>query len=59
MEAIEIRRIIVEINLEPRYKNYWLDLARKDQKNISKEEQKRQDTLKGIVRLINQIHGIP
>ena len=35
--------------LEPKYRNYWLDLARKDYENAEKE---RQQTISQIVALL-------
>lgn len=44
------------IELEPRYRNYWLDLARKEQKEKEdKEEKKRKQALSSLMRAIDAI----
>ncbi len=43
----------MEINLEPRYRNYWLDLARKEEKE--KEEAKRKEALSRLVATLGQV----
>jgi hypothetical protein len=43
----------MEINLEPRYRNYWLDLARKEEKE--KEEAKRKEALSRLVNAIDLV----
>jgi hypothetical protein len=41
------------IELDPRYRNYWLDLARKEQKE--KEEAKRKKALSSLMKAIDEI----
>ena len=40
----------MDINLEPRYRNYWLDLARKEEKD--KEEEAKKKTMATIASII-------
>lgn len=43
----------MEIDLEPHYRNYWLDLARKEERE--KEEAKRKEALARLVRTIDLV----
>jgi hypothetical protein len=43
----------MEIKLEPHYRNYWLDLVRKEEKEI--EEDKRLRALSQLMNTINQV----
>lgn len=42
----------MDIKLEPHYRNYWLDLIRKDEQEI--EEIKRMQALSQLMNTINQ-----
>jgi len=46
----------MEINLEPRYRNYWLDVARKEKKD--QEEEKRTQAVKNLLRAINNSYNM-
>ncbi len=44
----------MEIELDPRYRNYWLDLARKEKKDEEEAQRK-----KAIANLLNAIGNKP
>lgn len=44
---------MVKINLEPHYRNYWLDLAREEEQN--KEKENKKEVLASLLQTINQI----
>lgn len=43
----------MKINLEPHYRNYWLDLARDEER--AKEDAKKKEALAQLVKTINQV----
>lgn len=55
MFAISTWRKDMEIKLDPRYRNYWLDLARKEERE--KEENKRKEALAGLLNAINSVYN--
>ena len=55
MFAISTWRREMEIKLDPRYRNYWLDLARKEERE--KEENKRKEALAGLLNAINGVYN--
>lgn len=42
------------INLDPRYKNYWIDQAREEQKEKEKAENKRKGAIGNVLDLLDQ-----
>lgn len=46
----------MKINLEPRYQNYWLDLAREEEEKL--EEEKKKKAQIDLLNIINHIISV-